>query len=537
MFKYLLKKTHFLKISNSNKSLENSSEKSANDSLSNILKENLKTISDFLSSSDVIIHEFKFGYERQISGALVYLDGMIDKDLLHKNVLYPLMHDSFLITNKNLSTSINMEIIRSSVLTMSDVNTTVFVEDILNELLSGYTVLLIDSLSEALIINSKGFKIRSIEEPQTENVVRGPREAFTESIKINITLIRRKIKDPNLCFETLKLGYKSKTTISIVYLKNVADQHLIEEVKTRLNKIKIDAVLESGYIEEFIEDAPYSIFSTVANSEKPDKVAAKLLEGRVAIIVDGTPFVLTVPMLFIESFQSEEDYYSRSFFASLIRSIRFLAYIISILGPATYVALTVFHQELIPTQLLITILSGRKQVPFPAVIEAGLMLLTFDILREAGVRLPKAVGSAISIVGALVLGDAAVSAGFIGPTMVIVIAITAIAGFVIPPQTDSTGILRYVFLILAGIAGGFGILMGLLITLLHMASLKSFGIPYLSPIAPLSLDGLKDSIIRIPHWLMRNNHNLKDLFTYKNEQISNNVSSSEQVISHSKKGE
>ncbi|HOK50117.1 MAG TPA: spore germination protein, partial [Sedimentibacter sp.] len=247
---------------------------------------------------------------------------------------------------------------------------------------------------------------------------------------------------------------------------------------------------------------PYSIFSTISNTEKPDKVVAKILEGRAAILVDGTSFALIVPMVFIESFQSVEDYYTRPFLASIMRIIRFLSYIISTLGPAIYVALTVFHQELIPTQLLISIAEGRERVPFPAILEAFLMLFAFDLLREAGVRLPKPVGQTVGIVGALVLGEASVQAGLISPIMVIVVSATAIASFAVPAQTDSGTILRYIYLALAGIAGGFGVIMGLLATLMHLASLRSFGTPYLWPVSPLNLSGIKDVFIRMPLWTM-----------------------------------
>ena len=219
-------------------------------------------------------------------------------------------------------------------------------------------------------------------------------------------------------------------------------------------------------------------------------------------MIDGTPFALIVPMVFIESFQSLEDYYARPFLASVMRIIRFLSYIVSTLGPAIYVALTVFHQELIPTQLLISIAEGRKRVPFPAILEALLMLFTFDILREAGVRLPKTVGQTVGIVGAIVLGQASVEAGLISPIMVIVVSSTAIASFVVPAQTGSATILRYIYLALAGLAGGFGVIMGLLVTLLHLASLRSFGVPYLWPIAPLNFSGLKDAFIKMPLWTM-----------------------------------
>jgi spore germination protein KA len=282
----------------------------------------------------------------------------------------------------------------------------------------------------------------------------------------------------------------------------LANPKLIEEIRRRLKRINTDAILESGYIEQFIEDAPFSIFSTVANSEKPDKVAAKLLEGRAAIMVDGTPMVLTVPMVFIESFQSAEDYYSRPFYASLIRLLRITAYLINILSLALYVALSTFHQELIPTALLLTMLSAREGVPFPAAIEAGIMIIAFEILREAGVRLPRPVGQAVSIVGALVLGESAVSAGLVGAPMVIVVAITAMSSFVVPAQTDSGAIIRIVLLILGSVMGGYGIAMGLFAIFIHLASLRSFGTPYFSPLAPFSSSDMKDAFVRAPIWAM-----------------------------------
>ena len=228
----------------------------------------------------------------------------------------------------------------------------------------------------------------------------------------------------------MTIGRKTKTAVCLVYLKGVANPQVVEEAKRRLERIDTDGILESGYIEQFIEDAPLSIFSTIGNSEKPDTVAAKILEGRIAVLVDGTPFVLTFPMLFIEGFQSSEDYYSRPYYASLVRVIRFIAFMVSVLGPGIYVAVTTFHQELIPTPLLFTIAAAVEGTPFPTMIEVLVMGVIFEILREAGIRLPRPVGQAISIVGALVVGESAVSAGLIGEPVVIVIALTAVSSFV-----------------------------------------------------------------------------------------------------------
>ena len=333
-------------------------------------------------------------------------------------------------------------------------------------------------------------------------MVRGPREGFTETLRINTVLIRRKLKTHQLRFESMTIGKQTKTDVVLAYIQGIVKPELIEEVKKRLEQIKTDSVLDSGYIEAYIEDAPYSIFSTVGNSERPDTIAGKLLEGRAAIIVDGSPFVLTVPMLFIEGFQTAEDYYLRAYFASSLRIMRFFCYFIAIFAPAIYVALTTFHQELIPTQLLFTMTAGLSGVPFPAMVEALIMVVMFDILKEAGIRLPQPIGSAVSIVGALVIGQSAVTAGLIGPFMIIVVSLTAIASFVVPSQQASVSLLRYFYLILAGLLGGYGIALGILFILVYLVSVKSFGVAYLAPMTPFSRRGMKDVFVRMPLWTM-----------------------------------
>ncbi len=501
MFRYIAKKINFQKLKNENDRQNEARDKEKRTPIPADLNKNRETLQNiFCNSHDVIYCEFNFGRRMSKRASLIYIDGMVDRDALEKNVLEPLQDGTAISKPDGAIDYTSMRMLKNSILHVSDTLIVDTLEELLDHLMSGSAILFIDGFQEALVINAKKWEHRNISEPETESVVRGPREGFTENLKTNLTLLRRKIKDTDFCIESLKIGDKTNTDISIAYIKNTAPSQLLEEVKARLKKIRTDSIIDSGYIEQFIEDAPYSIYSTIANSEKPDNTAAKILEGRVAILVDGSPFALTVPMLFIESFQVSEDYYSRTVFASFIRFLRFVSYIISVLSPAIYVALTVFHQELIPTQLLISIASGREPVPFPAVIEAAIMIVTFDILREAGVRLPKPVGSAISIVGALVLGQSAVSAGLISPIMVIVVAATAIASFVVPSQTDSGTIMRYIYLILAGLAGGFGIIMGLLINLIYITSITSFGMPYFSPIAPLVPSDLKDTVIRMPLW-------------------------------------
>lgn len=503
MFTYICKKLHFLHICNQNGNNCDVVQKASTSNLSRDLRRNLDSLRKILgTSSDIIMREFSFGNRCQIDGAVIYIDGLTNKATIDDSIIKPLMYDSRLIFKDTYSETENISNIKKTLLSVGNVGQTAYINQIIDGCLSGDTILMINGSIEALIISSRGWETRGVQEPKTESVVRGPREGFSETLRTNTALLRRKIKHPDFTLESMEIGERTRTNVCIAYIKNLVNPQLIEEIRRRLKRIKTDAILESGYIEQFIEDAPFSIFPTVANSEKPDSVAAKLLEGRAAILVDGTPFVLTAPMVFIESFQSSEDYYSRPYFASLLRILRFLSYFISILAPSIYVALTTFHQELIPTPLLFTMAAAHEGVPFPAVVEAGLMMIVFEILREAGVRLPRPVGQAISIVGALVIGDAAVSAGLIGAPMVIVVSITAVASFVVAAQTDTSAILRFTLLILTGVMGAYGIAVGLLGLCVHLASLRSFGTPYLSPIAPLSPRDLKDVFVRAPIWAM-----------------------------------
>lgn len=503
MFRFLYNKLRAQKFKRHNGIDDKTVERNDQQEFSKDLEKNLDILQGILGQSkDVIVRRFALGDKRLTRAALIMIDGMVDKALVNENILKPLMYDIHYLSKREVPEINSTEYVKNALLSVGDIEETVVINTAVDSVLSGDTVLLLDGLKEALIISLRGWSARSIEEPKTESVVRGSREGFTETLRTNTALLRRKIKNPKFTLEVMKLGVRTKTEICIAYIDGLVNPKLIEEIRRRLNRINTDAILESGYIEQLIEDAPFSIFSTVANSEKPDKVAAKLLEGRAAILVDGTPFVLTVPMLFVESFQTAEDYYSRTFFASTIRIIRFLSYFISILAPALYVALTTFHQELIPTPLLLTMAAAHEGVPFPSVLEAGIMIIAFEILREAGVRLPRPVGQAVSIVGALVIGESAVSAGLIGAPMVIVIALTAVSSFVVPAQTDSGAVLRFSLLILAGFMGGYGIAIGLFAMFIHLAGLRSFGTPYLSPLAPFNANDQKDTFIRAPLWTM-----------------------------------
>jgi Integral membrane protein (PIN domain superfamily) len=463
---------------------------------------NLATIAEQLGGSpDVIIREFSMGPKKEaINGAIVFIDGLVDKNQIERDILTPLMVETQKVGLPNPGDLLAS--IQTKILPVGEIKTKTSARDIVDAVLSGSTALLIDGIGEALLLSTIGWEKRAIQEPTSEVVVRGPREGFTETLRTNTALLRRKIRNSNLIFEVMRIGEQTKTDVCIAYIKGIADDNLIMEIKRRLKRIKTDSILESGYIEEFIEDAPFSLFATIARSERPDAVAGKILEGRAAILVAGTPFVLTVPMLFVEIFQSPEDYYARAYYSTLVRWLRYIAFGISLLMPAVYVALTSFHSEIIPPPLLITLTAAREGLPFPVVFEALGMGLLFEILREAGIRLPRSIGQTISIVGALVIGQAVVSAGLVGAPMVIVVASTAIASFVVPVLSDLTAFLRIALTILAGMFGAYGIMIGLLTLLIHLATLRSFGTPYLSPVVPFFGSDFKDVAIRSPWWAM-----------------------------------
>ena len=469
--------------------------------ISEKLSDNLDFIKSQLGGSgDVKVHEFRFGENYEFGGALIFIDGLVNMDYITQGIMRPIISFPYSKTPLKKGPGHGINQISKTVLCSGDIETKQYLGELISGILAGDTVFLADSFQQGLVISTKGWDKRGVTEPETESVVRGPREGFTENFRTNTALIRRKIKSPKLRMEHMTIGRKTQTSVCIAYLDGIANDRVTQQVRSRLKQLDIDSVLDSGYLEEYIEDAPFSIFATVGYSEKPDVIASKILEGRTAILVDGSPFVLTVPFLFVEAFQTAEDYYVRSIYSSIMRLLRFFSYLIAIFAPAIYIALTTFHQELIPTTLLMTIASAREGTPFPAFVEAFVMVLSFEILREAGLRLPRPVGQAVSIVGALVMGDAAVSAGIVGAPMVITVAITAVAGFIIPEQNDTISILRLIMMILSAALGGYGIAMGFLGILIHLGSLQSFGIAYFNAFFPTR--DMEDTFIRMPLWAM-----------------------------------
>lgn len=471
------------------------------------LDENINIIKNELgNSSDIVIKRFFVGKNQNLKLAIAFTDGLVKKEIIYDFILKSLMVELKNVDIKEEIISKNdlVDKLEKSIIPDADMKKIDNYKNLFIHLLTGDTIILVDEYDICLTASTRDFRDRGVMEPSTQSVIRGPKDGFCETLRTNTSLIRRRIKNINLRVEQKIIGSQTNTDIAIVYIKGIANDKIVKEVKDRIDRIDIDSVLESGYIEELIQDEPYSPFPTVYNSERPDTVAAGLLEGRVAILVDGTPFVLLVPALFIQFFQSAEDYYQRADISSLIRIMRYIALFLALLTPSLFIAVTTFHQEMLPPALLISIAAQREGIPFPALIEALIMEFTFEILREAGVRMPKAIGSAISIVGALVLGDAAVQAGFVSPAMVIVVSITAISSFISPAYNMGMTIrmLRFVFMLLGASFGLFGVALGLLTMLLHLCSLRSFGVPYMSPMAPFNAQGQKDSLIRLPLWTM-----------------------------------
>lgn len=512
------------KNSKSFKDQDNSSSTSTKKIIYPILHKNLQEIKNAVgNSTDVITREIYGGKAQNVKLGIIYTDGLADTKAIRDLIESLLLHIKE-IEGNSIATLLKdiLDSLKEHVITIGGIKEINDFETLYTSVLSGDTVILIDGYTKALVVSTRGWEDRGVTEATNETNIRGPREAFTETLRTNTALIRRKIKSSNLWLETKQIGRVTKTDVAIMYIKGIANDNIVEEVHRRINRIDVDSILESGYIEEFIQDEQYSPFPTIYYTERPDVVSAALLEGRIAILVDGTPEVLLVPVVFFQFLQTSEDYYQRADIGSFLRILRFVAFFIGLLGPSLYIAITTFHQEMLPTQLLLSLIAQREGVPFPAFVEALLMELTFEILREAGVRLPRSVGQAVSIVGALVIGQAAVEAGIVSAAMVIVVAVTAISSFASPAYNLAISIrmLRFIFMCLAASFGLYGILIGLIAMNLHLASLRSFGIPYISPLAPFNLADQKDMILRFPRWSMRTRPRL---FSQKNKNRMSNT--------------
>lgn len=467
--------------------------------ITGILSQDIKYFKGIFKDDENIKTRFFTNKNSSINCCIIFEDHMVDKEMISENIVATIM-------NSDLYEDIEdkIDFLMNKVVVCGHLKKSFDEQEIINSILYGDTVIFCSGSRGVIIVNTKDWKVRNIKESEAESVVRGSREAFNESIDTNISLIRRKINSSELKFKYKELGKITKTKICICYIDNLVSKQILEDLNSRLDKIKIDGVLESGYIEEKIKDHQYSIFETIGNTERPDVVAAKLLEGRIALICDGTPVVLTIPFIFAEYFQTSEDYNNNFIYGSFNRMLRMSGFVLTNSVPAIYVALVTFHQELIPTQLILSIAAARKGVPFPTIVEAILMIFIFEMLREAGTRLPKNIGQAISIVGALVLGEAAVTAGFVSAPMVIVIAITAISKFSIPKIATADVVLTNIFLLLAGFLGLYGYIFGMIGVSLYLFSMKSFGVEYMLKFGSINKEDLKDLGIRVSWEFMKN---------------------------------
>ncbi|ASB88959.1 spore germination protein [Bacillus sonorensis] len=457
-------------------------------------------------NSDVHFREFDIG-RTGTKGAIVFIDGLSDKDLINKHIMKSLMadfSDEYKIEPSALKNSL-IPLIKKQILPISELTEIKHISELAPEVLIGSTALLIDGSAEVFILGTAKGNKRNIEEPVSEALVRGARVGFTEALSTNTALLRQQGKNESLTMIQLQVGKRAVKRLVIAYIEELAESELVEEVKKRIQQIDIDNVPESGYIEQLIEDNYLSPFPQAQSTERPDRVMSALMEGRVAILLDGTPFVLIVPVTFSMMLQSPEDYYERWFPSSFIRILRFGAAMISLLGPALYISFISFHPGLIPSELAISITGTRVGVPFPSLIEALIMEVAIEILREAGLRLPKPIGQTIGIVGGLIIGEAAVQAGIVSPIMVIVVAVTAISSFAIPQYSAgiSLRMLRFVAMFCAGVFGLYGVIMFFLMLASHAVKLKSFGVPYASPAVPYRLTDWKDFIIRMPISVMK----------------------------------
>ena len=475
--------------------------------ISSDLEQNIAWVEQyFFRCSDLIVRRFRIGEAVSCNAVLLYLDGMTDSAVVHDNILVPLMHP--VLIDAAMSHKVSSDFfafVHTQLLPSGETTIVHTMDETVQAMMNGDVVLLLDQSIQGLVIDAKGFPHRDLGEPRNEKTLRGPQEAFVEAMRVNTAMLRRRLHTGALKLEQMTIGTYTQTAVTIAYLEHIANDNIIDEVRRRLNNIKkVDSILNASCIEQYIEDRPFSIFPQVQYTERPDKTAAALLEGRVALIVDGSPDVILLPVLFTQLLQSSEDYYNRIVAGTFVRWVRYMGLFIATTLPSLYVAVISFHAELIPFNLLLSIATAREGVPFPAFVEAIMMEIAFELLREASIRMPGVIGNTIGIVGALVIGDAAVSARLVAPQMVIVVAITAIGSFAIPSVEASYPIrlIRFPLMILAATLGLYGVMLGWLVIIMYLIRLRTFGFPYLAPLAPLKNGELLALAVRMPRWCM-----------------------------------
>lgn len=499
--------------------------------------EYLKSVYNLLINSDVKTRNFNIPFQnKNLSASLVYIDGMVDENGITNSILQPLliknsitMSESHaknvgrIISKKDYYKTNLQNFIFNGLLPHNNVTVNTKFNEIISKINSGFCIILVDTLNCAFCVETKSLKGRSVSQPITEYVIRGSQEAFVENIRTNTGLLRKLINNENFVIEESRIGKISNTEVAICYMKNIVNDDLVAEVKYRINNLKIDYLLSSGQLEQFIKDSPTSSFPQTVATERPDRVSDYLLNGRVAIIVNGSPFVLVVPAIFIDFLTTAEDKNLSFIFTNFLRGIRCIALFFAIFLPGLYVAVTNFHQELIPSELLFAIANARESIPFPVIFEILLMEISFELIREAGLRVASSFSTTVGIIGALILGDAAVSANIVSPILIIVIAFTGICGFAVPDfsLTTSIRIFRFMYTILGFTAGFLGIAFGFFIHFIILSNLSSFGVPYFSPYIPY--ESLSDNNGLIINRIWKADHRSRFLNT-KRPQSENKIS-------------
>ncbi|BCU81944.1 germination protein KA [Polycladomyces abyssicola] len=453
-----------------------------------MLEENLRFIQEMLFHTNDLRHRTITFQGKQMM--ILYLESLADTDRIEKEILFPIVREK--------EGDVQDVITSAHVEKQEDLRTAV------DKLVQGQTVMIMEGDAVCYVMDTRSLHKRDMKEPDNERVVRGPHNGFVENLTVNLYQLRTRIENRHLVVRYYNVGKETKTKIAIVYMENLVNPDLIKEVDKRIRSISTDTILNPGYIQEFMEDDPWSPFPQSLNTERPDRAMAHLMEGRVVLLSEGDPTALIMPVTLFAFYQSPDDFHSRWWVGSFVRMIRFASFLVAFQLPAIYIAVVSFHAEVLPVDLVYTLKATLDRVPYPPILEALLMELSLELIREAGIRLPSPVGQTIGIVGGLVMGDAVVRAGLVSYTMVIVVALTAISSFVVPSNEMSTSIriLRFPMMIAASMFGFVGIVFGTMAVLIHLTKLVSFGTPYFSPVAPMRLKDMQDTILRMPIWKM-----------------------------------
>ena len=459
--------------------------------LSKTLSKNIAELKKLLPSEDILT--YSFASQDSVSCAIIYADGIVNKQLLGDLIARPLSRT--FLKNDGGRVALNAETLEKLLL-FPELKTADNFQDAVKELLDGNSLLLVDGVTMGFIVGAKLLPNRAVMEPPTDVAVKGPREGFIEDVKTNMSLVRKRLKSPDLRFETLRVGRRSDTAVTLCYLSGTSNADVLADVKQKIQKIDVDHIPDSSYIAALISPKKHSLFHMLGSTEKPDIFCAKIAEGRVGILVDGSPIALTAPYLLTEGLQSSEDYFHSPFVSTTFRFLRLLALFVAILLPAFYVSAQLFKMQLLPLGLMLTIASSVRELPLSPNLEMFVVLFLLEVLKEASVRMPKYVGMSLSVVGALVLGETAVSAGFLSTPAIIIVAFSGICLYTVPNFVETGGVLRWLFLLVAGSIGPFGIVLLLTFLLYYLITTDGFGAPLLAPFSPLLPRDLRDTIVK-----------------------------------------